>query len=111
MILGIIALVLICIPYVSLPCAILAIIFGVIGKNKADRGEGAGRGMAMAGLITGIIAIALDIVMIILAIIGFSFFREEIEREMQRQQQRQQQQQSSALIRYAVDPSEQPNRT
>ena len=53
MILGIVAVVLCCIWYLSIPCAILAIIFGIIGKKRD------GRGMAIAGLVLGIIAIAL----------------------------------------------------
>lgn len=53
MVLGIVSVVLCCLWYVSLPCAILAIIFGIIGKKRD------GRGMAIAGLVLGIIAIAL----------------------------------------------------
>lgn len=53
MVLGIVSVVLFCISYVSIPCAILAIIFGIVGKKKG------GRGMAIAGLVLGIIAIAL----------------------------------------------------
>ena len=65
MILGIVSVVLCCIWYLSIPCAILAIIFGVIGKKRD------GRGMAIAGLVLGIIAIGLYI----LAIAGLvSFF-------------------------------------
>lgn len=53
MVLGIVSVVLCCIWYLSIPCAILAIIFGIIGKKRD------GRGMAIAGLVLGIIAIAL----------------------------------------------------
>lgn len=60
MVLGIVSVVLCCLWYVSLPCAILAIIFGVIGKKRD------GRGMAIAGLVLGIIAIALYV----LAVVG-----------------------------------------
>lgn len=60
MVLGIVSVVLCCLWYVSLPCAILAIIFGVIGKKRD------GRGMAIAGLVLGIVAIALYI----LAVVG-----------------------------------------
>lgn len=55
MVLGIVSVVLCCLWYVSLPCAILAIIFGTIGKKRD------GRGMAIAGLVLGIVAIALYI--------------------------------------------------
>lgn len=53
MVLGIVAVVLCCIWYLSIPCAILAIIFGIIGKKRD------GRGMAIAGLVLGIVAIGL----------------------------------------------------
>lgn len=64
MVLGIISIVLFCIWYVSLPCAILAIIFGIVGMKKG------GKGMAIAGLVLGIIAVALDG----LAILGVASF-------------------------------------
>ena len=53
MVLGIVSLVLSCIVYISVPCAILAIIFGIIGMKKG------GKGMGIAGLVLGIITIAL----------------------------------------------------
>lgn len=53
MVLGIISIVLFCIWYLSIPCAILAIIFGVVGMKKG------GKGMAIAGLVLGIIAVAI----------------------------------------------------
>ena len=59
LVLGIIAVILFCIAYISIPAGILAIIFGAIGKNKG------GRGMAIAGLVLGIIAIALYLLTVI----------------------------------------------
>ena len=59
LVLGILAIILFCVYYISLPCAILAIIFGAIGKSKG------GRGMAVAGLVLGIIAVALDVLVIV----------------------------------------------
>lgn len=53
MVLGIISVVLFCYAYISIPCAILAIIFGIIGMKKG------GKGMGIAGFVLGIIAIAL----------------------------------------------------
>ena len=53
MVLGIVSVVFCCVWYLSIPCSILAIIFGIIGKKRD------GRGMAIAGLVLGIIAIAL----------------------------------------------------
>lgn len=62
LVLGIVSVVLFCISYVSIPCAILAIIFGVLGKKKG------GTGMAKAGLILGIIAIAFELFWILVAV-------------------------------------------
>lgn len=65
MVLGIIAAVLFCFVYISIPCAILAIIFGFIGRGKG------GKGMATAGIVLGIVAIALYV----LSLLGLmSFF-------------------------------------
>lgn len=62
MVLGIVAVVFCCVVYISIPCSILAIIFGIIGKKRD------GRGMAITGLVLGIVAI----VLYILAIAGFA---------------------------------------
>lgn len=66
MVLGIVALVFFCIWYVSIPCAILAIIFGILGIKTATRG------MAIAGLVTGSIGLAISIILIVFIIIGVS---------------------------------------
>lgn len=53
MVLGIISVVLCCFAYISIPCAILAIIFGIVGMKKG------GKGMGIAGLVLGIITLAI----------------------------------------------------
>lgn len=58
MVLGIVSVVFCCIAYISIPCAILAIIFGFVGKKKG------GKGMAITGIILGIIALGLDVLAI-----------------------------------------------
>lgn len=63
LVLGIVSVVLMCFSYVSLPCAVLAIIFGVLGKQKG------GAGMAKAGLILGIITVSIFVVCLIIALI------------------------------------------
>ena len=64
MILGIVSVVLFCIWYLSIPCAVLAIIFAIIGKKRGAPG------MATAGLVLGIIGLVLCIGLYLLAIIG-----------------------------------------
>lgn len=68
LILGIVSLVLFCLWYLSLPCAIIAIILGVMGRKKG------GKGMATAGIVLGAIAIVLVVVILILAAIGIAAF-------------------------------------
>jgi Domain of unknown function (DUF4190) len=59
MVLGIVSLV---IPYGGIVTAILAIIFGTVSRR---RNEG-GRGMAIAGFVCGIVALALWVIVIII---------------------------------------------
>lgn len=60
MVLGIVAIVIFCMWYVSIPCAIVAIVLGVLAKKAGKIG------MATAGIVTGIIALGLDILAITL---------------------------------------------
>lgn len=67
MVLGIIALVLFFIWYISIPCAILAIIFGILGIKTVHRG------MAIAGLVTGIVGLVIWIFLIVITfMLGFA---------------------------------------
>ena len=59
LVLGIIAIVLCCIWYISVPCGILAIIFGIIGIKSAKKA------MSIAGLITGAIGLVISIIIFI----------------------------------------------
>ena len=94
LVLGIVGLVLFCIWYVSIPSAILAVIFGIVARKKAADGTGGGNGMALAGLVCGLISLELVALAFLgcLAILGigastgaFDEIKEEIEREMQKQ--------------------------
>lgn len=69
LVLGIIALVLCCIWYVSIPCGIIALILGIIGLKSSKRG------MSIAGIITGVIGMILSIVLLIsIVMLGVSIF-------------------------------------
>lgn len=62
LVLGIVSCSLFCVTYISVPCGILAIIFGAIEiKKSQDK-------MAKAGLIMGIIGVS---VMVIIIVVGF----------------------------------------
>jgi len=71
LVLGIVSVVLMCLWYMAIPCAILAVIFGVIGRQNAQAGAPNG-GMATAGLILGIFGLALPLLIVggCLAILG-----------------------------------------
>lgn len=62
LVLGIIAIVLCCIWYVSIPCGIIALILGIIGLKSSKRG------MSIAGIITGVIGMILSIVLVIIVV-------------------------------------------
>ena len=71
MVLGIVSIVMSCCcwPFNLLP-AIAAIICGFMAKGKADQGEARGKGMAMAGIICGFVAVALAVLVLILYLMG-----------------------------------------
>lgn len=75
-VLGIIAVVLSFIPFIdfiAIVLGVLGLIFGVVGNNRSKTMGGQGRGMAITGIVCGIIAIALSALFLILvygALIG-----------------------------------------
>jgi hypothetical protein len=62
MVLGIISCAIFCFWPLSVPLAIMAIIFGAVGINKG------GKGMATAGIVCGIVAVALLLLWVIIVI-------------------------------------------
>ena len=96
MVLGIVSLALSCVAYISIPCAILALVLGFIARSKAVAGTGGGKGMATAGIICGLVSIVLVILFIagVMAFLGWASnnpeFKKAIE-DAQRQQQQQRQ--------------------
>lgn len=77
MVCGIIGIVTLCVAYLSIPLALLAIIFGgiMINANKTNPNK-EGRGMAIAGLVLGIITIGLIIILFFIAATGVSQLRD-----------------------------------
>jgi hypothetical protein len=70
---GILSLAL-CHPFVTMPCAILAIIFGFVGVGQTRRTYSRGGGMAVAGIVCGIISIAL-VVLGLALVFGLLLYR------------------------------------
>ncbi|MEU6932219.1 DUF4190 domain-containing protein [Streptomyces sp. NPDC046385] len=62
MVLGIIAVAGFCMYGLGIVLGVLALIFGIIGMKKANRGEATNRGMALAGVILGSIGILVSAV-------------------------------------------------
>ncbi|WP_245873350.1 DUF4190 domain-containing protein, partial [Streptomyces phaeoluteigriseus] len=59
MVLGIVAAVGFCLWPVAIITGVLALIFGLIGRSKANRGEASNPGQALAGVICGTVGILL----------------------------------------------------
>ncbi len=72
---GIVGVPLICCWPIGLIVAIVATVFGSLSLGKIKKSNGAlgGRGMALAGLILGIVTIAIIVVMVIYLIIAGEF--------------------------------------
>ena len=68
LVLGIVSIATFCIWIISIPCAILALIFGIIGLKKP------GKGMGLTGIITGSITIAIVVLIINFVIMGLFIF-------------------------------------
>ena len=66
LVLGIVSIVLWCVWFISIPCGILALIFGIIGVKKP------GKAMGITGVVTGAITIAIWIFIFTIAFVfGF----------------------------------------
>lgn len=110
MVLGIVAVALFCIWYISIPCAIVGLILGLIAGGKVKSGEGGGAGFAKTGVILSIVALGLVVLLFILALVGISIisseatreggffdqFNKEMQKEMDRQRELQEQQRNSS---------------
>lgn len=69
MVCGIVAIVLFCIWYLSIPCAIVSVIMGAVSISKAKE-AGMKNGMATAGIVCSVISLALVILFIIIVAAG-----------------------------------------
>jgi hypothetical protein len=66
-VLGIVGLVLSFIPvldFIGVVLAILAVILGAVGIQRANAADGAGKGMAVTGLVCGLVALAIGLLFI-----------------------------------------------
>ena len=80
LVLGIVSL---CIPYVGLVTGIIAIVLGILGMKEVDREPHAvkGKGMAIAGLVLGAVALVLYLIVILFfGALLMSFDWDEVQR-------------------------------
>lgn len=71
LVLGILAII---IPYIGFILGIIAIILGALSLKEIAKASEQGRGLAIAGLVCGIIGTALYALLILILIIGFITF-------------------------------------
>jgi uncharacterized membrane protein len=73
MVLGIVSCSLFCLyGVISLITGVLAVVFGIKGRRRVERGEATNHGQAQAGLIMGIIGIVLGVAVIVLMVVGIT---------------------------------------
>lgn len=92
MVLGIVALVLFCVWYISLPAAVVGLILSVMARKKAKE-TGVGGGMAMTGLVLSVIALAIALLIMILALAfgaAVMSWGQQMQQEIEQQQRNQQ---------------------
>ncbi|HEX4795675.1 MAG TPA: DUF4190 domain-containing protein [Humisphaera sp.] len=93
LVLGIAAFPVSCLPLLHFVCwiaAILAIVLGFIARRQIAAGNGSGAGMALAGMILGIVYLTIAIVMVIAVFaFGVTFLNWARHQAQQQQQQRQ----------------------
>jgi hypothetical protein len=113
MVLGILSLVGCCLWPISGPIGVVAVALGFMAKSKADSGTGGGKGMAIAGLVCGIIGTLLSATLFVFFLIGRSAgeeggFMYEFQKSFQEEMEKQQQNQSEREL--VPDPEgEQPD--
>lgn len=76
MVLGIVAILFsCCTTLISIPCAIVGVILGGVAMDKIAKGTGRGKGMAIAGIVTGIVSLIPTIYVLVLgSAIGWEFW-------------------------------------
>jgi hypothetical protein len=90
-VLSLISLVLFCLWFIALPCAIIGLILSAMGRGKAKQ-TGAGGGLATAGLVLACITLAIWAILIILWVAGLYTIGSSWQQWMEEAQRQQQQQ-------------------
>lgn len=61
------------------PLAIAGLVCGLLGRQKADRGEAGGRSMAQAAFVLGIVSLVLHVVAVVLGVALIALLIESID--------------------------------
>ncbi|MEU3462862.1 DUF4190 domain-containing protein [Streptomyces sp. NPDC006733] len=59
LVLGILSVLMFWLWFAAIPMAVIAIVLGILGRRRANRGEATNKGMATAGTVLGAVAIVL----------------------------------------------------
>ncbi|MCH0565365.1 DUF4190 domain-containing protein [Streptomyces sp. MUM 136J] len=70
LVLGILSTVIFCLWPLAIILGILGVIFGAIGRRRADRGQATNAGQALAGIICGAVGIVLGIGLLVLTLVA-----------------------------------------
>jgi hypothetical protein len=62
---GIVAAVLLWFPYVGLILGVIGVVLGAVGLSRSNRLYGAGKGMSIAGIVCGGVALVINILFIV----------------------------------------------
>lgn len=68
--LGALAALTVCFWMISLPAALLAIVFGLVALARIYTGRGRGEGLAIAGLVSGLLTLGLLLLLLVLSLLG-----------------------------------------
>jgi hypothetical protein len=65
---GIVGLAVFWLPVANLVLGVVAVVFGVLGVRRVRAGQATNQGQAVAGLVTGLVAVALAVTLLLLAV-------------------------------------------
>ena len=71
LVVGILALLAFWVPFLGVILGIVALVLGIIGRKRAKSGEASNGGMALAGIITGIVGAVLSITYTTILVVAF----------------------------------------
>lgn len=68
--------------WLAAPLGILAVIFGFVGRSRVKKGQATNKGVALTGLITGVIAIILSVVGLCVTVFAVNEAADEVQKQV-----------------------------